>query len=166
MSLKEARLAAGLTQVELARKLDVTSQTISCYECGLQAPWDSQKIELSKLLNVSIDYFLGISDVRCVPLKGNYVIEIEETLTASEWAELNAAVSNWLSSRKGKIDSCIAKQTAKQVPEAVVYKDNNAYWVCPSCHVTFEREYQAYCDRCGQKLKWPSLRKITYHLRT
>ena len=26
--------------------------------------------------------------------------------------------------------------------------------VCPRCQITLEREYQAYCDRCGQALNW------------
>ena len=26
--------------------------------------------------------------------------------------------------------------------------------VCPRCHSNMEREYQAFCDRCGQKLSW------------
>jgi len=26
--------------------------------------------------------------------------------------------------------------------------------VCPRCQLTLEREYQAYCDRCGQALDW------------
>lgn len=26
--------------------------------------------------------------------------------------------------------------------------------VCPRCELTIERDYQAYCDRCGQCLKW------------
>ena len=28
------------------------------------------------------------------------------------------------------------------------------YYVCPRCHVTLEREFMSYCDRCGQKLDW------------
>ena len=28
------------------------------------------------------------------------------------------------------------------------------YPVCPKCQLTFEREYQEFCDRCGQKLCW------------
>jgi len=31
--------------------------------------------------------------------------------------------------------------------------------VCPRCGVTLEREYQAFCDRCGQCLGWENLRK-------
>ena len=26
--------------------------------------------------------------------------------------------------------------------------------VCPRCGYTMEREYQRYCDRCGQRLDW------------
>ncbi|MCD8382772.1 MAG: helix-turn-helix transcriptional regulator [Clostridiales bacterium] len=26
--------------------------------------------------------------------------------------------------------------------------------VCPRCDITLEREYQVYCDRCGQHLDW------------
>ena len=48
------------------------------------------------------------------------------------------------------------------VTEARVDLHNNAYWVCPNCKITFEREYQSYCDRCGQKLKWGSLKNIKY----
>ena len=31
--------------------------------------------------------------------------------------------------------------------------------VCPQCGITMEREYQAYCDRCGQCLDWKDLSK-------
>lgn len=26
--------------------------------------------------------------------------------------------------------------------------------ICPRCQITMEREYQSYCDRCGQALDW------------
>lgn len=31
---------------------------------------------------------------------------------------------------------------------------STGFHVCPGCNRTFEREYQNYCDRCGQKLAW------------
>ena len=31
--------------------------------------------------------------------------------------------------------------------------------VCPRCRLTLEREYQAYCDRCGQALDWKHFKK-------
>ena len=30
----------------------------------------------------------------------------------------------------------------------------NSFPVCPNCLITMEREYQNYCDRCGQRLDW------------
>ena len=33
--------------------------------------------------------------------------------------------------------------------------------VCPRCGISMEREYQAYCDRCGQCLSWKSFSKAT-----
>lgn len=29
-----------------------------------------------------------------------------------------------------------------------------SYPVCPKCECTLEREYQLFCDRCGQALNW------------
>lgn len=43
----------------------------------------------------------------------------------------------------------------KEVTEIRYYLHmQTGYCVCPACNCTFEREYQAYCDRCGQKLAW------------
>lgn len=33
--------------------------------------------------------------------------------------------------------------------------------VCPRCGITMEREYQTYCDRCGQCLSWRDFSKAT-----
>lgn len=45
-----------------------------------------------------------------------------------------------------------------QVREYILYRStfggDSAYYLCPRCDITMEREYQAYCDRCGQKLGW------------
>lgn len=27
---------------------------------------------------------------------------------------------------------------------------------CPRCHLTIDREYMHFCDRCGQRLDWTS----------
>lgn len=31
--------------------------------------------------------------------------------------------------------------------------------VCPRCQCTLDREYQLYCDRCGQALDWKHFNK-------
>ena len=33
------------------------------------------------------------------------------------------------------------------------------YYVCPRCSITMEREFMAYCDRCGQRLDWKYYKK-------
>lgn len=36
-----------------------------------------------------------------------------------------------------------------------------SYPVCPNCGLTLEREFQNYCDRCGQKLDWRNYQNAT-----
>ena len=55
----------------------------------------------------------------------------------------------------------ITEELKYRIPQAVtkaqVYRCQGGeigYPVCPRCGVTLEREYQRYCDRCGQKLDW------------
>ena len=33
------------------------------------------------------------------------------------------------------------------------------YPICPRCGKTMDREYQSYCDRCGQALDWQGFSK-------
>lgn len=43
------------------------------------------------------------------------------------------------------------------VTELMVFSSafgQTSYYVCPRCDITMEREFQSYCDRCGQKLDW------------
>ncbi len=45
------------------------------------------------------------------------------------------------------------------VSEVYLFRNGDAYPVCPRCRITLEREYQAYCDRCGQALDWSDYEK-------
>ena len=44
------------------------------------------------------------------------------------------------------------------------YSHNTLYSfpICPRCDITMEREYQRYCDRCGQCLDWSQITTATY----
>ncbi len=46
-----------------------------------------------------------------------------------------------------RIPMCVTKM--RVIPAA-----NLANPVCPRCNCSLEREYQAFCDRCGQHLLW------------
>lgn len=40
------------------------------------------------------------------------------------------------------------------------YRNSYSYsYLCPRCDITIDREFQKYCDRCGQKLDWIGYRK-------
>lgn len=45
------------------------------------------------------------------------------------------------------------------VTEVMVFPYGNGYYVCPRCHITLEREFMAFCDRCGQHLGWRGYKK-------
>lgn len=58
--LRQARLAAGLTQAQLGESLQLSQKAISGYEVGTREPTLSQMIRLAYKLNRSVDWFLGV----------------------------------------------------------------------------------------------------------
>ena len=58
--LRHVRLLRGLTQAELAEKIDTSNVTISLYERGLRDPSFANLRRLAISLNVTADYLLGI----------------------------------------------------------------------------------------------------------
>ena len=49
----------------------------------------------------------------------------------------------------------------ERVAEIIVYRNGVTVAICPKCHKAIDRDYQAFCDSCGQKLKWTAKRKMT-----
>ena len=48
------------------------------------------------------------------------------------------------------------------VDEVVIFPSaygETGYYRCPRCRVTMEREFVAFCDRCGQHLNWKGYKK-------
>lgn len=45
------------------------------------------------------------------------------------------------------------------ITEVMVFPNGDAYYVCPRCNITLEREFMSYCDRCGQRLGWKEYKK-------
>lgn len=35
----------------------------------------------------------------------------------------------------------------------------SVFFLCPRCDLTMEREFQSFCDRCGQSLNWKRIEK-------
>ncbi len=62
--IRQLRNEYRMTQVRLAIELEVSQETVSAYEKQKHYPSFSQLCRLSNLFNASIDYIMGLSDVR------------------------------------------------------------------------------------------------------
>ena len=57
--IRELRLQAGLTQAQLADKLNISASTVGMYEQGRREPDNQILTQLCHELQVSVDYLLG-----------------------------------------------------------------------------------------------------------
>ena len=48
------------------------------------------------------------------------------------------------------------------VRQKLLITEYSTYCICPRCYCPLPRDYVAYCDRCGQSLKWQSMKKVKY----
>lgn len=64
MRLKQIREENGLSQSDLAKRINMTQQRISSYEKGIREPDIETLNILADFFNVSIDYLLGKTDKR------------------------------------------------------------------------------------------------------
>lgn len=62
--IKQLREENKITQIQLAKKLNKTQQTVSLYENGTNEPDLDGYIIMSKLFNCSVEYIAGRSDER------------------------------------------------------------------------------------------------------
>lgn len=60
IKLKQARKDKGLTQIDIARELNVTQSNVSNYEKGNYKLNSDQIVKLVKVLECSADYLLGL----------------------------------------------------------------------------------------------------------
>lgn len=90
--LYELRRAAGLSQEELAERLNVSRQAVSKWENGAAQPELSKLVELSRLYGVSVDELLSLEEAEKGDAKAASSVEAstpapaQETLTAPKKA--------------------------------------------------------------------------------
>lgn len=59
-------------------------------------------------------------------------------------------------------DDPLSYRIPMSVSDVAQFPGNNFYPRCPRCLLTMEREYQSYCDRCGQALNWKGYAKALH----
>ena len=58
-NFKKIRIKRSITQVDLAKALNVKQETISAYESGKAQPSSETLVKMADYLNTSCDYLLG-----------------------------------------------------------------------------------------------------------
>ena len=113
--LKEKRLEAGLTQVELAGKAGVTTRTIQNYELGHRKPANMEVIQrIADALNTTTEYLLGSS--------GAYVVEAQERGGAKAARDIEELVSEVTGLFAGG-------ELSEEAIEGAMKALNDAYWM-------------------------------------
>jgi len=51
--------------------------------------------------------------------------------------------------------TCLLSAAAYRISMKIQERGGHGY-LCPWCRVPLDRDYQSYCDRCGQHLDWES----------
>lgn len=82
--VKELRKGKGWTQKQLAGALDVRFSQLNKYESGLHAPPLDKLVQLSEILNTSVDYLLTGAPGDNVPLSNTRLLDRFRALEASE----------------------------------------------------------------------------------
>lgn len=76
MRIRELRTARNITQVELARSLSVSKQSISNWENDNILPSIEMLIKISDFFSVSTDYLLGLDDKKYLEITGLNEVQI------------------------------------------------------------------------------------------
>ncbi len=113
--LKEKRLEANLTQVQLAEKVSVTARTIQNYELGTRKPTKFDVVErIAAALNTTAEYLLGNS--------GMYVLAAQEQGGAKAAKDIDALV--------GEVTGLFAGGSlSEEALEGAMKALNDAYWI-------------------------------------
>ncbi len=68
--IHELRLAMGWSQVELAKRLQISKQTVSNWENDNIQPSVDMLVRLARTFSVTTDYLLGLEDAQRISVEG------------------------------------------------------------------------------------------------
>lgn len=121
--LKEKRMEAGLTQVQLAEKAGVTARTIQNYELGNRKPSNMEVIQkIADALNTTTEYLLGSS--------GTYVVEAHEKGGSKAARDIEQLVSEVTGLFAGG-------ELSEESLEGAMKALNDAYWIAKETNRKF-----------------------------
>ncbi len=112
--LQQLRKEKGMTQAQLAKKINKESSIISRYEKNFQSPTFETVRELAVIFNVSMDYLSGMEKTCTVPTYGLSCEQIEILKTLSElFRQQNESFPKKLTEQQYKLLGRIFAEFAK-----------------------------------------------------
>lgn len=75
-NIKNLRLSRNISQVELARRLNVSKQSVSNWENDNIQPSIEMLVKIANCLDVSTDYLLGLSTKKTLDVDGLTDVQI------------------------------------------------------------------------------------------
>lgn len=113
--LKQKRVEAGMTQVQLAQGAGVTARTIQNYELGTRKPSNMEVVQkIADVLHTTTEYLLGSS--------GTYVVEAHEKGGAQSARDIEQLVSEVTGLFAGG-------ELSEESLEGAMKALNDAYWI-------------------------------------
>ena len=104
--LRRLRKEAHLTQQDVADTLRIHRTTYTKYETGVVTPDQQGLLDLAKLYEVSVDYLLGNSEVRCemADAKGVWMdLSLQEQMLVQLYRQLDGKEKDDLLNRVQKV---------------------------------------------------------------
>ncbi len=61
---------------------------------------------------------------------------------------------------KEQVCTCMLSAINYRITMPVMEHNSYGYALCPRCNISLDRDFQAFCDHCGQHLKWNGLKYL------
>ena len=113
-------------------------------------------------ISTALDQPMSLADMdrarsRLCTFSADTVSSLKDLITKHRWPFSKERLDRGLSQL---ILTALSYRFKMRVTEMMVFDHDGGYYVCPRCKVTMEREFQSYCDRCGQALDWKGYLKV------
>ena len=131
--LIQAKSSCDFTQAQMAERL-------------LMDPWSYIEIDHGKNMAGTLTFVVYLL---CVcPAPANFLASLCSAFSEIEHPSLQ------ISTAFQELLEAVSYRKALHVTQIRSFPSIGAFPVCPGCGRTMEREFQEFCDRCGQALDW------------
>ena len=122
--IKSLREQKELSQLEFSKLLNISNSTLSQYEAGNRMPSDEIKKKIAQYFDVSLDYLMGVSDIRNPYTEKSIEEEYKEEFKALE--KFRQVMINKGFNYENKTYEELAEIVVKHIKIQDLLNDNNS----------------------------------------